>query len=269
MAWKHLICAAPRAEVEEYEHWKATWAGELPSTSIYRDPCHDHCLPEHFGIRMLLEPDQADKDRRLRLELLRSCRQVYAEANRILWKTNTFVFNESHTFNTFFQSRPYFQKQLITKLRIQMVLHNRKPLSWERRLSMPTIKSLQGLRTLHIRITHSILTPASAWPTWGWSTNHSLFDVLQLQLLPLENVTVIMSEGRVIMSRGPVILPKGHLIMEEGVWNPFKGDVWPFPLDGALGKDEVVAAEGLRNQFLDPNGLEIWKQKIKTRKRGE
>lgn len=33
-----------------------------------------------------------------------------------------------------------------------------------------------------------------------------------------------------------------------------------------MAKDELAAAEGLRNQLLDPNGMEVWKQQMKIHK---
>ncbi|MCJ1252006.1 hypothetical protein MMC30_009244 [Trapelia coarctata] len=180
----------------------------------------------------------------LRLELLRSCRQVYAEANTILWESNTFVFNERHTFNVFFKSRPPFQKQLLKKLRFHVDALNRKRNDFRPILSMAAIEPLRGLRTLHIRIQYDVTTAASEWPTWGWSFSSSLLGVLHMQILPLETATVIVMNDPVYGFDFRSFLSDGQLY----------GDLTT--------SDELAAAEGLRNQLLDPNGLETCKQII-------
>lgn len=87
---------------------------------------------------------------------------------------------------------------------------------------------------------------ASEWPTWGWSRlNSDYLGVLQLQMLPLETATVIVS-------RNPFFHFQFMSMMIDGVlYGP------------RMAKDELAAAEGLRNQLLDPDGMEVWKQQMK------
>ncbi len=41
----------------------------------------------------------------MRLGVLRSCRQIYVEANNLLWTTNTFSFADATTFRRFMMTR--------------------------------------------------------------------------------------------------------------------------------------------------------------------
>lgn len=113
LGWRHLICTAPRNEVKEYQHWKV-WNAEEPRLGLpYIYACYKHCMQFTNDLNKtdrLVELAKKDRSgRKLQLELLRSCRQVYVEANSILWETDTFAFNESHTFDMFFKNRPSFQ----------------------------------------------------------------------------------------------------------------------------------------------------------------
>ncbi|CAL8575798.1 hypothetical protein XPA_001702 [Xanthoria parietina] len=59
-------------------------------------------------------------DATLHLTALRASRQLYVEANRVLWTTNTFSFPDGPTFREFMKARNIHQKRLIRALRFEM-----------------------------------------------------------------------------------------------------------------------------------------------------
>ena len=88
----------------------------------------------------------------IHLGLLRTCRQVYTEANRVLWQTNTFSFNDAHSFSCFMGERNNHQKGFMKKLRLAMNLFSGSGPLWSRRLTLPLVEPLQGLRYLWLAI---------------------------------------------------------------------------------------------------------------------
>lgn len=93
----------------------------------------------------------------IHLKVLRVCRQVYIEANNVLWMTNTFSFNgRAVCFNRFMKERTTPQKRLLRRLRLQMDWTLNDDKLWKRALNTAVIKSLPGLRKLRLQINHSV-----------------------------------------------------------------------------------------------------------------
>lgn len=87
-------------------------------------------------------------DREMHLGILRTCRQIYTEANQVLWESNIFSFNDVPSFSRFMGERNNFQKRLIKKLRLVVVFSLQGTPLWSDAITMPLIRSLQGLREL-------------------------------------------------------------------------------------------------------------------------
>ena len=145
---KHVVCQCDHPEMEPSQV-EIEW----------RQP-HRQCESELWGKwgfsydfgfeRMRGGPESMD------LRALQVCQQIYSEANSVLWTTNTFSFDQStSTFVAFMESRTTRQKQLLRKLRLQMVWHWEDDDAWNRIFGMPLIRSLIGLRSLHLQINHS------------------------------------------------------------------------------------------------------------------
>jgi hypothetical protein len=107
------------------------------------------------------------------LQLLRTCRQFYLEASRVLWITNTFSFNNPETLKKFMKDRKTTQKQLLKNLHMNMPWHCELPKrGWEKALTVTLVRSLKGLRTFHLYIEQCILNKNSTFmDTPDWETN--------------------------------------------------------------------------------------------------
>lgn len=94
----------------------------------------------------------------MRLTVLRACRQMYAEANEILWTTNTFSFTDGITLKRFLMTRNIHQKRLIRSLRFEVKwnIHLPGTKEWNHALSMPIVKSLSELRNLRLQILYDV-----------------------------------------------------------------------------------------------------------------
>ena len=180
-------------------------------------------------------------EREMHPVLLRTCRQIYAEANQVLWETNVFSFNDVPSFTRFMSSRSGFQKRLIKKLRLAMNWLEDVD-SWDSVLSMALMRSLQGLRELWLLINHS------AWRAKrtkseidsllvGHLKGSTLPGVRKLASLPLQQVNV-----RVVYD------PSCQDLDER---NSDPAFLW-------TAEDRQDYAKRLRDRPLDPNGAEVW-----------
>ena len=88
----------------------------------------------------------------IHLGLLRTCRQVYTEANPVLWETNTFSFNDAHSLRCFMGEITNHQKGLMKKLRLAMIFYTGGAPLWSTPLTLPLVESFQGLRNLWLVI---------------------------------------------------------------------------------------------------------------------
>ena len=105
-----------------------------------------------YGPRGALLRKRDGYDREMHLGILRTCRQIYTEANQVLWESNIFSFNDVPSFTRFMRERTNFQKRLIKKLRLVVVFALHGTPLWSDAITMPLIRSLQGLRELWLCI---------------------------------------------------------------------------------------------------------------------
>lgn len=239
---KHIVCRRDRPEHEMTEE-EIGW----------RQP-HQHChheLSVKWGNRSMARniPDPES----MHLTVLRVCRQIYSEANDILWATNTFSFEDADpTFVDFMESRTTRQKQLLGKLRLQMDWVYEDDKSWNRVLRMTLIRSLIGLRTLRLQINHSMKAEVYQFAK-ARGNELGLFQMRQLEfvdklaILPLTNVEVFVSDFPQLVDYSP--------------------DEDEPPADTRISwtaGDRLEYAEGIRKILLDPKGADIYAQKQKV-----
>ena len=118
-----------------------------------RPHCHTGAYPPgiparfHSGAK-LPEGDEV-YDREMHLGLLRVSRQIYNEANPILWGTNTFSFDTIRSCQHFFDGRTNLQLAGLRSLFLAVDLHQMDK-SWRQAISDSLISSLSGLVDLHI-----------------------------------------------------------------------------------------------------------------------
>ena len=236
-AWRHVVCERDCPEAQENRRF--TSDGETFLLQSH------HACESDLGYHTP-EPEEFHGEwgyfdhEMMRLSILRSCRQIYVEANNILWTSNTFSFADSVTFRRFMMIRTIHQKRLIESLRLQMEWVDHQ---WTKSLNMALVRSLSGLRRLRLNIEHKLL-----FGSYESSKSHNLlyitthFDGLKkLSTLPLTEVEIVVET--------PVIGSEDHL------WT--KADRQDF-------------AEGLRIILLNPKGAQIyaedqlkWKEKCR------
>lgn len=155
------------------------------------------------------EQDGRMYHREMHLGLLRTCRQVYTEANQILWSTNTFSFNDATTFERFMETRDSFQRRTVQKLRLVIHWTFEGEREWNPAIRLPLIRSLQRLRRLELLIGHEMDTESYS----KFKNGHGLDAPLEtrfaeflrkLSVLPLNSVHVkVVSED--MHPAGPLV----------------------------------------------------------------
>lgn len=98
-AWRHVVCENDGPEAQENRTFTTSRGQVLVLQSHHTcESDLDYDPPE---------PDTIYKEscyfghETMRLSVLRSCRQIYVEANNMLWTSNTFSFADPTTFERF------------------------------------------------------------------------------------------------------------------------------------------------------------------------
>ena len=171
------------------------------------------------------------------LQILRTCRQIYIEAARLLWCTNIFSFNDARTFKEFMSNCNSAQTRLITRLHLDFTLHCPRSVGeWDSALTMANVRSLKSLKTLHISLKWSCL---ECLPDESQTRFETILRdmytqrVTRFKILPLENVTVVVEN--------------------EAYSRPDEATHWPSSV-------RVSWAETIRSTILDPEGPMRWQE---------
>lgn len=148
-AWRHLICLEDCSE------------NRLDERKTYGDPekvhwrrAHQFCNPVYTEQDPYKPPIQFYDHETMRLSILRVSNQVYFEANRVLWTSNTFSFADATTFKRFMMTRNTTQKRLLQNIRLDMNWYMHSYEIWNSCLNLPLVRPLPGLRTLRLHISH-------------------------------------------------------------------------------------------------------------------
>lgn len=174
----------------------------------------------------------------LPLRILRSCRQIYTEANQILWSTNTFSFDEGIAFKCFIGTRTLIQKRALKKLRFQMYWHQGGHKDWNSALNIALIRSLHGLRHLRLSIEYSLASKDYQFTKKNFTGPYrTIFKggLEKIATLPLTHVEISVKDSVCTEEDG-----------YEHVWSE---------------AERTDYAEGIRNLLLNPKGAEIYAQK--------
>lgn len=189
------------------------------------------------------DPEPLYDDVTLHLTVLRASRQLYVEANRVLWTTNTFSFPDGVTFREFMNTRNIHQKRLIRSLRFEMEWGFGRETYWNSALSMALVKSLTGLQTLRLQIVCELEKER-----WDHNKDHfvrltTYTDGLRkLSILPLTSVEIAVGASERAFSKHDLFAtPRWHGSSE--LWQ--KGD-----------RDRC--AQDLKALLLDPKGAQVY-----------
>lgn len=152
LTFKHIVCEDDRPEDELVESYSYTNSNGDVET-FWRQSHHD--CDKHLSYHPGLDPKRWGHES-MHLKVLRVCRQIYSEANHVLWTTNTFSFRNTFSFDDFMEERTNLQRRLLKSLRLQMNWAWGDDLHWKHAFSTTTIISLAGLRNLRLQINHSV-----------------------------------------------------------------------------------------------------------------
>lgn len=228
-AWRHLVCKEDCPENQE-DRKLTTSKGEVLSIRSHFS-CESDLNYDPIKPNMIYEDWYGDDHEMMRLSVLRSCRQIYVEANKILWTTNTFSFADAVTFKRFMMTRTINQKRSIKSLRLQMDWDFYNEKEWNSALNMPLVRSMSGLRRLRLQIDHQ-----REATSYDYAKSHNLLDMTayceslqKVSTLPLTEVEIVV--------KNPQFMP------EDDLWTKV---------------DREEFAEGLRAILLNPRGAEIY-----------
>lgn len=253
-AFRHAICAVNQSEQSAYEEAVSGNAvvpeGESPE--FYVASCkerHANCNIDESGRKFLRKEDR--QALRVDLNVLGVCRQLYEEANHLLWATNTFSFEDPKTFEKFFGSLNPAQKRNLTSVHISADIGRHgswydSPYQrarwdnnyWGRALNMSNLNMLRGVQALHLCLNqvfecvHYGVGNDPAEQQIEKAQQADMESILRLRALSVKHVTVVMSDDARKLDR-------------DGT-SAFK---WT-----AIKKNEY--AESIRVQLVDPRGAE-------------
>lgn len=185
------------------------------------------------------------KARTVDLNILGVCRQLYEEANHLLWATNVFSFDDSVSFDKFLGSLNPAQKGNLTGLHLHTKIgcwnysYGMTSLeNWATAFKMPYINMLRDVQTLHICFEQRFKRTYGPSPdsTYNRSKRDQDADVkpfLRLRALPTKNVTVVVSDNIHAIELDEAI---------EWRWTTVQ---------------KMECANSIRSQLLDPQGAEL------------
>ena len=151
---RHAIChlsQSGQCTAQEAVCTGMTECGEVPPdhNSSYMKR-HESCAC--CGDRSMIDSDKDRKALLLDLSVLGVSRQLYEEANYLLWATNIFSFDYALSFDKFLASLNVAQKHNLTKLHIRMNFNPRYEHghSWRSALKIPYLKTLKSVQQIYL-----------------------------------------------------------------------------------------------------------------------
>ena len=176
----------------------------------------------------------------LEISLLRTCRQIYADAHPILYTTNTFSFTSGDTLTCFVDRLMTPQKRLLRSLRFEMSWPHQECWGWNHALILRRIRTLTGLRNLRLGIQYSQtkenFARLGSSNSWDMIRIKSAEGLCRLAVLPLTSV-------------------------EVGIWDHRHNHRQPYLMWDE--RQKRAFADALRNVLLDPNGEESWAKRVR------
>ena len=231
-SWSSTVCQYDRPEDEVGED-DITW-------NLSHSRCTFHVARRHgdypYWFYCCGSKREQSTHEEIHLTALRVCRQIYNEADRVLWSTNTFSFDDEVTFLRFMDTRTTCQKRSLKKLRLQM--NAWEDASWSSVLGIRLIRSLVGLRSLRLQINFFMHAKRYQWiKAHGYDWNPREFQrrlqfVQRMKVLPLTEVEVFIGEY-------------SGMYDESLSWTA---------------EDRTEYADVIRRTLLDPEGAEKYAQ---------
>ena len=148
--WLQLVCdkSGPRSEDE------VSFIGIRGDNQSTRPIAEEELPPSTTGwqLNQYLHPEEWG-DKEMHLGVLRTCHQLYNEANPILWSTNTFSFSSAPSCHQFFQGRNPQQKAAIQALHLVINIEQESmQIRWSTVLNKSLMRSLKNVSDLQLTI---------------------------------------------------------------------------------------------------------------------
>ena len=257
----HAICVANQSEQSAYKEIVAgnTIVPEGESPEFYVACCeerHANCKMCGNGPMFLYKEDQ--QALRVDLNVLGVCRQLYEEANHLLWATNTFSFEDPKSFEKFSTSLNLAQKHNLTSIHISTSIGGYNSRSntyrrarfddsyWGKALKMSGLNILRGIQTLHLCVNQEFKCVTSLRSSdltekqIEEAQESDLEYILRLRALSVKHVTVIVSDN------AKTLATEGKTAHR---WTVTK-------------KNEYAAS--IRLKLMDPDGADLMKTKAEA-----
>ncbi|KAL9065650.1 MAG: hypothetical protein Q9161_008094 [Pseudevernia consocians] len=253
--FRHAICVANQSEQSAYDEAISGCAhipeGESPE--FYVASCEErHAECKMCGGNTMPLGKEDQQSLQVDLNVLGVCRQLYEEANHLLWATNTFSFEDPKTFQKFFGSLNPAQKRNLTSIHISANIglwsfnsnyHRARQDSnyWGTALNMSTVNMLRGVQALHLCLNQVFrcVSPGSnadlAKKQIEDAQQADINFFLRLRALSVKHVTVTVSDD------AKKLVLKGKSAYR---WTAIK---------------KTEYAESIRAQLVDPSGAELAK----------
>ena len=133
----------------------------------------------------------------LDLRILGACRQLYEEANVILWTTNTFSFEDGPSLQKFIQGLHSTQSKKLNRMHVDMEYYSTSDEQWREALLPSLLSKLTALQTLHITFDQGdslVSITIGNFDSWLQDQPEPPHPLLAMQALALENVTVVIGD---------------------------------------------------------------------------
>ncbi|CAF9942824.1 MAG: hypothetical protein ALECFALPRED_010096 [Alectoria fallacina] len=258
---RYAICVATVSENEVYEEFRSGYNNIPPKDSpeYYTSTCeerHKECrLWDKYGNTPVIEEKREKKA--LDLSMLGASRQIYEEANLLLWSTNTFSFEDPTSFEKFMSKLTFLQKRKLTKMHISIDWLSYRYEQWERVLKIRLLEKLKGLKTVHLCFDQDLVRLAS-WPDES------------ILLEEDTSSTGLFASRQILVLDYPQLEPFGalqmlHLQHATVVIADKTGDAEQSTSRWSVHKQREVA-EKLRNKLLEPEGVKVFMAEYNIKK---
>ena len=172
---------------------------------------HGMCHP--FKPKTITQPNQ------LSMTLLRSCRQIYLEANIVPYTKNTFAINCNLVLERFAKARLRNKQHLaIRSLYLDVsIVHSSSIDAWSKSMDKAILKCLRSVRCLHLNLVQAYC--ACSIDLFGYegfeTTIRQMRMFTRLAKLPLKEATLVIDDSSFWVTFSPDFHTVDYEVMEQ------------------------------------------------------
>ena len=252
LGFHQSICEADKSEDAAYAEAKSnnqdTYVGLRALNAVERS------LIRHGNCSCTVSHELSAHTKLLELVPFAICRQLYQLANSILYARKTFSFDDALSLRHFLARLDPNQKKMIRSLHLsrpssRLCMFPSAKKAWMKALEPSSIRSLEGLRTVHLCVDMNMPLPRYPWdsdiPDYDERLSSDLEPFLQLRVLPLTKVTVVINDDAM-----PLVLHNVFRSCPEIAIRKSAARVWSMMRWTNIKKSEW--AERTRLKLLEP-----------------